>query len=31
MAILTIFNVRDLIPYVKYNFEDPSNLRANPL
>jgi len=31
MAILAMFKVGTLSPYVEDNFEDPSNLRTNPL
>jgi len=31
MAVSTTFNVDDLSPFVEDNFEDPSDLRANPL
>jgi len=30
MAISATFSVGDLCPYVEHNFEDPSDLRANP-
>jgi len=31
MVVLATFNVGDLSPYVEDNFEDPLDLRANPL
>ena len=30
MAVSATFNIGDLSPYVKDNFEDPSDLRSNP-